>query len=347
MYAFFIIINATLVSHFSNGGPYWHKQIELHQKNCRNGWWQLTFINYKNIYPSDICMPQTWYLIADTQLYVVTVLILSSIWLIKGQIKTILSTCLIISVLIPGVITYIYNLGPMTANYPQSMREFLLDNPTYWHTYFQSYTNASATIYGIICGYIYHTGALKSDLVKKSWFRHLMFWMVFLNVAGFFIFCTILNNNLIALQSNRIFAIIWSATHKLIFVNGTAVLLWGMHNRKEYWIRKILELRVLIVFGRLSFCCYFVHFQLYIMQDAMNYYPRNFNGYTFIVSIMGKLTIAYLFGFILCMCVEYPLSNIYRLIRDSKKVDKIPMKENNNTQLPFIVEEKGSSNIAV
>lgn len=64
-------------------------------------------------------MTQTWYLIADTHLYVVTVLILSLIWLIKSQIKTILAICLIISVLIPGIITYVYNLGPMTANYPQ------------------------------------------------------------------------------------------------------------------------------------------------------------------------------------------------------------------------------------
>lgn len=62
---------------------------------------------------------------------------------------------------------------------------------------------------------------------------------------------------------------------------------------------------------------------------------------------MGKLTVAYLFGFILCMCAEYPLSNIYRLIRDSKKVNKIPIQENTNTQLQFIVEEKGSSNITL
>ncbi|XP_044739898.1 uncharacterized protein LOC123301228 [Chrysoperla carnea] len=354
IYALLILINATLVVHVSNGGPYWHQRVELHKDNCRNGWWQLTYINYRNVFPQKFCMPQTWYLIADTQLYCVTVLVLSLIWLMKRQIKYILSICLLITILIPGFITYRENLGPMIVNNPQSMREFFYQDRAMMSTYVQSYTNASGTIYGIICGYIYHTGALKSNLLKKLWFRHIWFWLVFLNVYGFMFFCSIMNHsNLTNLQSNQSFAVVWAAINKLLFVNGTALFVWGLRQQTHSIMRKVLEYRPIIVFGRLSFCNYLVHYQMYMVQDAMNYLPRHYNIYTFIVSITSKITIAYIFGFLLCMFVEYPLTNLFRLVirKSPNPVNEVPLQENgvNRNKLPpsTALEKKGSSDVLV
>lgn len=70
-----------------------------------------------------------------------------------------------------------------------------------------------------------------------------------------------------------------------------------------------------------------------------------------IVSIVSKITVAYVFGFLLCMFVEYPLTNLFRLvIRKSDPVNEVPLQENglNRIQLPSTaLEKKGSSDVLV
>lgn len=52
-------------------------------------------------------MPITWYLAVDMQMFVLGLLIMMLLWKYPNRKKLILSICLLISVTIPAVITYV------------------------------------------------------------------------------------------------------------------------------------------------------------------------------------------------------------------------------------------------
>jgi peptidoglycan/LPS O-acetylase OafA/YrhL len=64
-------------------------------------------------------MPQSWYLAADFQCHVVSMLLLILIWKHPQYAKSVLASVLFASFLIPFIQTYIDMLDPLVLLYPE------------------------------------------------------------------------------------------------------------------------------------------------------------------------------------------------------------------------------------
>ncbi|XP_055841708.1 nose resistant to fluoxetine protein 6-like [Episyrphus balteatus] len=64
---------------YSGHGPMWMK-IAYQDKRCSETWWATLLYVQNYMFPHDYCVGQSWYLAVDTQLYVLSPLILIPLW---------------------------------------------------------------------------------------------------------------------------------------------------------------------------------------------------------------------------------------------------------------------------
>ncbi|KOB64652.1 Nose resistant to fluoxetine protein 6, partial [Operophtera brumata] len=93
-------------------GPLWDDRLMLEQERCMASWW--TNILYINNYVNtdQLCMFQSWYLSVDTQLFFIAPIFIYSLWRWRRVGPTLLSLALVVSLVIPAVITYKDKLDP-------------------------------------------------------------------------------------------------------------------------------------------------------------------------------------------------------------------------------------------
>lgn len=105
VYAMMVLFDATWLIKF-NEGPGWKRVAEVERSYCRRNWWtNLLYINnYVNV--PETCLPQSWFLSADYQLFTVALIILLIIWRYPSKTKIIMTICLSISYAIPFFTTY-------------------------------------------------------------------------------------------------------------------------------------------------------------------------------------------------------------------------------------------------
>lgn len=64
-------------------------------------------------------MQQSWYLAADTQLFILSLVIVMLMWKYQHRINFILGISLVVAILIPGIINYAYDYDIVVRVYPE------------------------------------------------------------------------------------------------------------------------------------------------------------------------------------------------------------------------------------
>lgn len=110
-YLAIIALYSTILPRMGSG-PLWNYRIGLEQERCLSSWWaNLLYIN--NYVGTDkLCMFQSWYLSADTQLFILAPLILYPLWRCRKAGVGVLTVATIATTLIPFVVTYMKNVDP-------------------------------------------------------------------------------------------------------------------------------------------------------------------------------------------------------------------------------------------
>ncbi|KAG4081172.1 hypothetical protein HA402_014620 [Bradysia odoriphaga] len=106
VYLFIILFHSTWLV-WLQSGPLWPHIAETERTYCRNNWWaNLLYLN--NIFTlAEPCLQHGWYLAADFQMFVVGVVMQLLFWKYPRCKKWVLSAAILISAVIPGVITYV------------------------------------------------------------------------------------------------------------------------------------------------------------------------------------------------------------------------------------------------
>lgn len=93
-------------------GPLWNHRIGLEKERCVSSWWaNLLYIN--NYVATDkMCMFQSWYLSADTQLFILAPLLLYPLWRWRKAGVAFLGLATGVTTLIPFIVTYVQNIDP-------------------------------------------------------------------------------------------------------------------------------------------------------------------------------------------------------------------------------------------
>ncbi|XP_059055552.1 O-acyltransferase like protein-like [Achroia grisella] len=295
-----VLLQASLFHRVSDG-PAW-EAVAQQTLHCRKSWWP-TLLYIQNYYsPLYMCLPHSWYLAIDFQLFIISPFVLY--FVVSSNKKTAwitLSTCLIGTLIGATIYNFImgFKAGPFTLS---PIKEGQPDYFTYY--YINPLTRSPPFFVGMIFGYILHTYRGKKIYIPKL--QVALLWFLALIVSS-----GILCANYPALQRD------WDNQTVDNILNSFMRPLWGLcvcwmvfacvhgYGGPVNWV---LCLPMWKVLARLSYAMYIFHYPLMILVNGTSVTPVYMSDETAIRKFMSDIIIAFLTAYIVTMFVDAPCS---------------------------------------
>ncbi|KAK4885463.1 hypothetical protein RN001_001734 [Aquatica leii] len=305
-----IAISATWLRHV-NRGPLWDKTVGDEFRNCRKNWWtNLLYIN--NYYDvQHMCLLHSWYLAADTQLFVLSLIILTLIWNWKKYTMTIFGICFVIGFLIPTVTTYIYDYDILIREYPEPLYKVLLDVPEWTKLLIPGHMNIGGYTIGLIAGYIVYKYRERTISFKK---RFIVLWWILvwgLPLSVIFLGVPMYRDNYVP---TRLGASLYQGLARNVFAIGICLGILGINKNIGWFLRDAVLWQPLQILGRLTYCVFLVHVALIRIKFGQARVLSYMTSYSFFTQVASDLVLSFISGLILCLAVEMPTSALQKLM---------------------------------
>nr|CAD7402724.1 unnamed protein product [Timema cristinae] len=165
-YAVVIAFYATLLPKIGSG-PLWDARIGLERDRCVQSWWaNIIYVN--NYVNTDmLCMFQSWYIAADTQLFLISMFLVYTIWRWPTVGKILLFVVLALSLAIPFVITLISRLDPLLMMFKAELED-ISSNAFFKNSYVKTHMRSTPYFLGVLLGYLIHRLQQSDKKVPKK-----------------------------------------------------------------------------------------------------------------------------------------------------------------------------------
>ncbi|CAH1164475.1 unnamed protein product [Phaedon cochleariae] len=288
-----------LVSFFY--GPIKDLYADLELQRCQKNWWtSLLFIN-NHYNQHDMCFFTTWYLAADTQLYVVSLFLLSLIWLFKKNTKAILASSVLIGILIPIVITYVYDLDIIYRITPENSKNNKFRSFNFNAIYSSSYANMATYMLGLCFGYQYFK---HSNTTNFRNLRSQIAWVVL------FIGMPVLVIIISSYYYTRFLSAILSGILKPLYATGIAIGILGMSQNIGGFAKKICEWKPALVMGNITYSTYVTHYGIVFYRTATAKHPLYISDSVLVTSFIYDAILSFFCGFLVHILLEMPSSQM-------------------------------------
>ncbi|XP_075165979.1 O-acyltransferase like protein isoform X2 [Haematobia irritans] len=316
--AFLVFFNATLLKSFGDG-PYWQHMVEGERKFCTTYWWKNIFM-INNFMMEDSCAHQTWYLATDMQLYELYLIVLIVTSKFKYMRIPIYITLGILSILVPGVLTYVYRLDASTYLRPEYYRYLYFQNsPTLYIAYSPFYCNLGGYLMGFVCSEIYANSKkflkIKSNLAKYINVQKIQipFLMVLLLIGFGLLFSGLFVVNHKS-EDPSLLVSLYAGFYRSIWNVFSSFVLLSMLMKFGGLAYNIAKCGIFRILGRLTFQMYLWHVP--ILRILFGYFrsPIYLNNTYVIGQILLAFNFSIIVAFILTIFLEYPMGNVVNVI---------------------------------
>ncbi|XP_026732981.1 nose resistant to fluoxetine protein 6-like [Trichoplusia ni] len=292
-------------------GPYWVTVADQVER-CRENW-LMTMLHVQNIvHPENMCLPHSWYIAIDFQLYVISPFIL--FWVFSGKSRTawssLLGGLLVVLIISTGYCFYIDLPGG--ALVPSRLPEFQRYYDLY---YFNTLTRASPFFVGLVFGYLLHV--YRKKRLNIPVFVAMIYWACSAGIfAGIFYFKYRIkqndwDNHFMDNFMNSFMrpcyacAICWLI---IACVHGySGPINWFLSH--EYWRLP----------ARLSYGMYLFHQPLMFTLNATMVVPIYFTVERYFFKFLAYVVWAVVYSFVFTLTVDTPISVLFKMLMDAAK----------------------------
>ncbi|CAG5014944.1 unnamed protein product [Parnassius apollo] len=316
-YALVLAITTTWLR-FAGSGPLWQSAVGVEVKDCRrDGWLNLIYLN--NYIDESQCMPQTWYIASDMQLYVTGLIILTLATSVTAR-KIVLSVLFVVSLIIPACHTYIQNLDAGLIISPELVRDYFVKDRTFNHSYKRGHTNLASYVLGLSLGMlIYYLQKNEFSVQKYKKFK-LVYWatlpamLILLPSGSFFYFFQ--NSPALYLKA------IYSGVARPIFGSIILLIILGMAFKIENFYRGILEWNGWASPARVSYAAYILHVLFVRSLTGTRTTLIHVSLAHVILFTLGTVIITYLVAYPYWLLVEAPTVALSKVIISPRAKEK-------------------------
>ncbi|XP_047516873.1 nose resistant to fluoxetine protein 6-like [Pieris napi] len=309
-YALLIGTIGCIVPYFGDG-PLWQLTVTSESDACRNKWWtNILYIN-NYMYSDSNCMPQSWYLAADTQLFCFSLLVLVIARTPRSR-KIAIWLMFLMSMVITATITYYQKLDATVIQTPESYRNLYSTNPTFKAVYVPGHTNLSSYVIGFIAALLtYKWHNEKKDFSKYRSYLW-AYWLVF--PAGVLIILSGGFFYIDGLEPSQVFKTIYATFYKIVFQILVTIIMVGCFFKYDNVYRVICEWRGFTWMGRISYAAFLVHtlFQRCLLGIQMK--PMYVSDFYVSVLLHSSIFTSYLLGVSLYLFVESPVAGLVKAV---------------------------------
>uniref|UniRef100_A0AAR5Q6D8 Acyltransferase 3 domain-containing protein n=1 Tax=Dendroctonus ponderosae TaxID=77166 RepID=A0AAR5Q6D8_DENPD len=283
-----------LRSEFSN------KEFE----RCRKNWWtNLIFIN-NHYNENEMCYFITWYLAADTQLYLVSLLILLLIWKFPKQRKLFLTAAISIGVLMPAVVCWKYGLDFIYRLTPENSKRNNFRSFQFNAIYTSTYTNTASYMVGLALGCFYYSLEKGGAQHKKYFNRKSTSLLSAISIAML----------LVASQDySRPISVVLAGLVKPCYALGIGIGIISMSQQANCLIRRICEWKPVIFMGNFTYSTYVVQFGLVFYRTTAARKLLHVSDFVLLTSFVQDALLSIFCGFLLHIMVEMPALQLQKM----------------------------------
>ncbi|XP_015839400.1 nose resistant to fluoxetine protein 6-like [Tribolium castaneum] len=296
--AYFImaLIHLFLLNHFGNG-PLWKVvDVEL-VDSCETGWWSsLLYIN--NYVQKGTCVPQTWYLQVDMQLFVLSPLILIPLYKWPKIGLSILGFLIIGGCVSPFVIGYVKHINAGMLN-NEDTEKFM----TYY--YAATYARFGPYVIGMLAGYfLYKIKTNKIRIHLKSW-HVITLWLVFITGLVACVWAGYPLN--VATEEDRWGSSLYLAFNRPAWAVAVVGVIFLCVSGYGTPIDKFLSWSVFQFLTKLSYSMYLVHICVISIRTSLLRNNIKFSSFAILHVFWGDFMITLGLSLILCLTFESPI----------------------------------------
>ncbi|KAJ6641727.1 Nose resistant to fluoxetine protein 6 [Pseudolycoriella hygida] len=308
VYLFVILFHATWLVRLQDG-PLWPHLMETEKTFCRKNWWaNVLYIN--NIFgTTEPCLQHGWYLGADFQLFIVGVALQMLFWRYPRCKKIVLALSVLISFIIPGVLTYVYRYDGVFMIRPESDRYSHFYDAMYRNVYIPSYTNFGSFVFGMIGGILYKK--CKDENVKFGKKLTLALWYSMIP-AGILLLLSAFIFYEIDFAKPAVWIAVYAAIVKNMFGFFVSSLITGMALGIGWIVKDTMSNPIFRSLGRLTFCAYLIHPAIIRLCTGNLRQPIYASDVTILVQVFAVFVLSYIAAIMLCMGLELPTSALQR-----------------------------------
>ncbi|XP_049950325.1 nose resistant to fluoxetine protein 6-like [Schistocerca serialis cubense] len=312
-YLVILLFEICILPYIGNG-PFWKTSVIKEQNRCSAYWWAniLYINNYLDI--KNLCMFPSWYLAVDFQMFVLTTFLIYIIWrwpkvgwIITGVIAT-------LSVLIPFLVIYMWNIEPIVKPFPRNFKDPREDK-TFQIAYVTTHTRAAPYIIGMISGILTHKG------ISAAFKVPMVFAYTGVAISAVIGLVTVLSGYIFFIPTrplNPLEAAVYGSLCRvaigLVVCSFIVLQTFGHMGHFVEKIQKTISSNIFIIFSRLTYGAYLIHTLPQLYDEGSLRLPRNVDWFTTIWSLLGDCCAVYFLAFLLFIGVEAPIRTISKIL---------------------------------
>ncbi|XP_055612417.1 nose resistant to fluoxetine protein 6-like isoform X2 [Uranotaenia lowii] len=328
-YAAIIALYATWLPRLGSG-PLWNQRMMLEQARCRASWWLNALYINNYIGTDQLCMFQSWYLAADSQLFVLAPLLLYPLWKIGRRAGfTLIGVVAVVSMVIPFAVTYFGKLDPTFMIYPSEVTDPQA-NFYYTNVYVKTHMRTAGYVFGIFVGYLVHLMQQKNITIGKR--KLIVCWTlsIAIGVGSMFGLSAFYNSTG---TENYLANAIYAALHRLGWSLSNGWLVLACVTGHGGPLKKFLSSQVFVPISRLTYCAYLTNGLVELYFSASQREPL----YASVVSMTGEalshVSITFLAALGLCLLFESPIHGLEKiLLRRQRPSTGRPLHHNDTSE---------------
>lgn len=313
-----VILFYISINKYIGSGPFRDSLIKIHS-SCEENWWSTLLYIQNYATPNKMCVVQSWYLAIDTQLYVLSPLILIALW--KWGIKSILVLGVLSLLSIGCIIATFFSMGYTSIiGFGETDRTQKI--------YFPTHTRYSPWVVGICFGYFMHINRQRNLCLPMI--LRLLGWIISFGTLLSIVYApyfTISSD-----QSATVgHAAIYESLKRVSWSIALAWIVFACHFGFGGIVNSILSHPFWQPLGRLNYCMYLVHMAVQSINFGTVRTDSYFSDYRLYLNFWSTFGISVLVAIVLSLSFEAPVLVIEKVIFPQERQEEA---ENRNVLAP-------------
>ncbi|XP_039294742.1 nose resistant to fluoxetine protein 6-like [Nilaparvata lugens] len=280
-------------------GPYCNSINRLSKEQClNNSVYNLLYIS-NLVNSSESCLPHTWYLAADMQLYCISFLLLIIARKQPQHIFKLLAAYWLLSVIITFVVSYVNQIhaGFIGTTHSYEIDSLLL--------YEQFYMRAGPWVIGFALGLLLKDSKklqLKKAEMKMGW----TLTLICLSISYFGVYPFVQYG----FEHGAIVDSLYNTFSHSIFALAVGWIIYACQKGHGGFVNSFLSSILFQRLSKMTYCFYLVHPLVQALQYSQIVSPRTYSDLSQISLLLGDVLYSLMFAAILYVAVEAPVANI-------------------------------------
>ncbi|CAK1600712.1 unnamed protein product [Parnassius mnemosyne] len=301
------LLEASLFNHVSDG-PVWDTVISQAHR-CRTFWWS-TLLHIQNYVNSrNICIGATWYLAIDTQLHILSPIIL--VWVLSGNkgIAWIALTAGVVTSITAATIYNFINEFP-TGMISAMQGPKILDYIVYY--YMNTLTRAPPFFVGMMFGYLLHIWRGKRLEIATA--LNLILWALSLSLLALAMYC--IHPTMQIDWNNQTVDSLINSFMRPAWALGLGWVIFACVHGYGGPINWFLSLRLWKLPARLSYAMYILHFSLMVIVNSSSIAPIYFSVPYIMFLFCAYFALSMIIALIITIFIDMPFSTLFKMLLD-------------------------------